>query len=418
MKPVIITGQQIGLLGGPLYTTLKVLGALYHAGENGGEAVYWLETNDADFNEINHIDYLDAGGDLKKLTWDIDSQGYSCGCIEVDDALVSLLETFFTSIRQTEYTPALKETVLGCYSKGRTMAEASLKLAEVLFGHLEIRLFTPFEKEFRAHSKKILLKEAQQTAEGEQCNLFCMVGKQRKTLFKKDGGYQLRDGTMVDPDHYDLVPNVKTRNICQDSYFNAHTYVAGPGEVKYIAELDPGYKYHGVKKAAASPRMSLTLLEPAAKRIMKKRNITLEEVLETSREMLLKKVMEKTAGYDIKEVTGSANRLTGEYIENLKNLGFEPSEIKALRKILQPEIKKICGSLRAREKEKHQRLLKDTAYLSDNLQPGGKKQERVFNIIYYMNLYGGKDFINRLLENYRPPGQERETAVPNGIMEI
>ena len=63
-KPVI-TGQQIGLLGGPLYTTYKVLGALVYSREIGGNAIYWLETNDADFQEINHLDYLDAQGDLR-----------------------------------------------------------------------------------------------------------------------------------------------------------------------------------------------------------------------------------------------------------------------------------------------------------------------------------------------------------------
>ncbi|MCP5106082.1 MAG: bacillithiol biosynthesis BshC, partial [bacterium] len=61
----VVTGQQIGLLGGPLYTVYKVLGAAHLAGKLNGNAVYWLETNDADFNEINHIDYLDAQGQLK-----------------------------------------------------------------------------------------------------------------------------------------------------------------------------------------------------------------------------------------------------------------------------------------------------------------------------------------------------------------
>ena len=96
----VVTGQQIGLLGGPLYTTYKVLGAIHHADKINGDAVYWLETNDADFNEINHIDYLDAQGQLRTLTWDIDGQGYSCGFIEVDHSLVEILETFFSTRRK------------------------------------------------------------------------------------------------------------------------------------------------------------------------------------------------------------------------------------------------------------------------------------------------------------------------------
>ena len=97
MEKTVITGQQIGLLGGPLYTTYKVLGAIHYAREIGGKHIYWMENNDADFNEINHIDYIDARGALRTLTWDIDSQGYSCGLIEIESSLVETLNEFFAS---------------------------------------------------------------------------------------------------------------------------------------------------------------------------------------------------------------------------------------------------------------------------------------------------------------------------------
>jgi len=400
MNGTVVTGQQIGLLGGPLYTTYKVLGAVHLARQINGDAVYWLETNDADFNEINHIDYLDADGQLQTLTWDIHTRGYSCGYVEVDASLVSILETFFSTLRQTEFTPALKEMALDCYTKGRTLAEASQQLALELFGRYNIRIFTPFETEFREFSKNILIKEAERTPEGEQCNLFCMLGKQRKTLFKKDGQYQLRDGTFVDLSHHDLVSNVKTRSVIQDAYFHTHTYVAGPAEVKYLAELVPVFQYHGVKAAAVKPRMSLTLIEPRVKRIMKKRGIALEKILEITREDLIKEVMEEKTGFDFKETRQTGNRFTDEYLKKLETLGFEISDIKPIKQFLLNEVKNALGRLRAREKEKHDQLLKDIEYLSDNLRPFGKMQERVFNVFYYMNLFEGKDFINQVYEQY------------------
>ena len=97
-KKRYVTGQQLGLLGGPLYTTYKVLGALHYAEKNRGEAVYWLETNDADFNEINQIHYIDSDKNLRSLKWEIDSKGYSCGRIQVDEKLVSILNEFFNTI--------------------------------------------------------------------------------------------------------------------------------------------------------------------------------------------------------------------------------------------------------------------------------------------------------------------------------
>ncbi|NIM14800.1 MAG: bacillithiol biosynthesis BshC [Candidatus Aminicenantes bacterium] len=396
----IVTGQQVGLLGGPLYTTYKVLGIIHLAAKINGNAVYWLETNDADFNEINHIDYLDAEGQLRTLTWDINSQGYSCGFIEVDESLVNLLETFFSTLRQTEFTPQLRDMALGCYLPGQTLAEASQQLAAELFGDFDVRIFTPFEKEFREFSQTILIKEAERTPEGEQCNLFCMQGKQRKAVFKKDSQFQLRDGSVVDLSQYDLVPNVNTRSICQDAYFHTHTYVAGPGEVKYLSELGPVFQFHGVKNAVVQSRMSISLIEPRVQRLMNKTGLSLEQILESTREELIKKVLKEKTTFDISETLQTGNDLTEEYLGKLEGLGLEAADIKSLRKSLRQDVKQALGKVRAKEKEKHQRLLTDVGYLSDNLQPFGEPQERVFNIFYYMNLFGGKDFINWIYDHY------------------
>jgi uncharacterized protein YllA (UPF0747 family) len=400
MSKTVVTGQQTGLLGGPLYTAYKVLGAVRLAREIDGTAVYWLETNDADFNEINHIDYLDKDGHLRSLTWDIDSQGFSCGFIEVDDRLVQLLETFFSSLRQTEFTPGLKRLALDCYSPGRTLGEASQMLAAELFKGLDVRLFTPFEKEFREFSQDILRREAERTPEGDQCNLFCMVGKQRKAVFKKEGALVLRDGANIDPAGHVLVPNVRTRSVCQDAFFKTHTYVAGPGEVKYLAELDEVYEFHDVKKSAVRPRMSAVLIEPRTRRLLKKTGISLEQVMESSREELIKAVLIDKGDFDFNELTKNANRLTGQYLDGLEALGLDAADIKALDKTLRQAVKQASGGLRAREKEKHQRLLNDAGYLSDNLKPFGRPQERVFNVFYYMNLFGGVEFTGWLYDNY------------------
>jgi len=401
-KKNIVTGQQIGLLGGPLYTTYKVLGAIYHARQIDGDAIYWLETNDADFNEINHIDFLDAHNQLQTLTWDINTEGYSCGYIEVDTTLVQLLETFFNQLRQTDFTPELRDMVLTSYKEGRPLGEASQMLAEELFGDFKIHTFTPFEKEFREFSQKILRKEAERTPEGEQCNCFCMMGKQRKALFLKNGRFQLRDGTEVDIDRYPLVPNVNTRSVCQDSYFQTHTYVAGPGEVKYLSELGPVYRFHGVKPAAVQPRMSVYLIEPKVQRLLKRTGLSLNQVITTNRDELIKQILKDEASFDINRSMQKGDEYTNRYLDQLEKLGIQPSDLKKIRKFLQQEVKKSLGKLRALEKEKHQGLLKDTEYLSDNLKPLGKKQDRVFNIFYYMNLFGGKKFIETIYENYSP----------------
>jgi uncharacterized protein YllA (UPF0747 family) len=396
----VVTGQQIGLLGGPLYTVYKVLGAVFLARKWNGKAVYWLETNDADFNEINHIDYLDAEGRLRTLTWDIDSRGFSCGHIDVDHSLVDLLKTFFAAIRQTEFTPALQAIALDAYAEGRSLADASERLASHLFQHFGLELFVPFHLPFVEFIQPTLRMEAERTPDGEQCNCFCMIGKQRKALFRKGHGFQLRDGSPVDIGAFPLVPNVKTRSVCQDAYFNTHTYVAGPGEVKYLAELDPFFQFHHVKKEAVQPRMSITLIEPRIRRLLNKTGITLEDVLGATKEELLKKAITTGTGYDLKNAQKEADSITLEFLGKLRALGLDEKDMKSVGKNVREEVKNAFGRLRAKEKEKQDDRLRDIASLSENLMPFGQRQERVFNIFYYMNLYGGKDFIDWLYAHY------------------
>lgn len=397
MEKNVIAGQQLGLLGGPLYTAYKVLGAIKYAREIGGKAIYWLEMNDADFNEINHIDSLDAKGELQTLTWKIDSKGYSCGLIEIDTSLMDILNTFFTTLRQTEFTTELKVLALDCYVPGRTLGEASILLARQLFGRFGIELFDPSQKEFKEFIKPYLLREAERTKPGEQCNLFCMVGKKRMAVFKDKKGYHLRDGKRVNLEKYDLVPNVQTRNVCQDAYFNTHTYVAGPGEIAYIKELDPNYEFHGVRKAKVLPRMSISLLEPKAQRIVKKHNLSIQDVLELEKPKLLKKVLKEQTGFDYKALTQQARELTEEYLKNLKQMG---TDISKMQRSLFQAIKENLGEQRAQAKANMEKPLEMVGTLSDMLMPFGKKQERVFSIFYYMNLYGGLDFIDWLYDQY------------------
>ncbi|MBN2534886.1 MAG: bacillithiol biosynthesis BshC [Spirochaetales bacterium] len=406
MSKPVLTGQQIGLLGGPLYTTYKVLGAIHYSDTIGGTPVYWLETNDADFNEINAIHFLDKENCLKTLTWDIDSKGFSCGYIEVDKALRSLFDTFFSSIKQTVHTDALRTMVLSCYTEGINLGDAALTFARKLFGWSAIRVFDPSGDDFLDAVRSILEAEAVFTETGSQCNLFCIDGKKREAVFKKKDGFSFRDGREIDLDDFKLTPNVNTRSVCQDAYFKTHTYIAGPGEVKYLAGLDPVYIRHSIKKPEIKKRMSVELIEPRTNRLLKQCVLSISDVLSSPKDILVKKMVEREAGCDYNELRRTALEQTDDYIQKLGSLGLETSE---LHTMLADKIKTITGKKRSLEKTKLGNLLIKTKELSDRLLPFGRKQERIFTILYFMNQYGGIDFMRWLYDHYN---------INNQILEI
>lgn len=393
----VITGQQIGLLGGPLYTTYKVLSAIRYGEKSGKKVVYWLETNDADFNEINRIDYIDKNNTLQTLRWDIDSGGYSTGQIIIDDKLINILNIFFNTVTETEFTNSLKDIVFSCYRIGRKLGKSSLMLAEKLFGKYNIRIFDPSIRDFREFTKPILLKEAESTKISKQCNLFFIENKKRKTVFKSEGSFKSREGKTLDLNEFDLVPNVKTRNICQDAYFNTDTYIAGPGEIAYIKELDKFYKKHNVKKPKVKKRMSVKLIEPKSARLLKKTGLSLDDILNTEKSNLSKLLLSTTHGFDIKNLSSKALQLTDAYLDQLENLEINFGRLK---KQLVNKIKNILGKKRAELKKEIKNKIQSAEELHDRVIPYGKKQERVFNIFYYMNLYGGLGFIDFLYDNH------------------
>ena len=395
----VVTGQQIGLLGGPLYTTYKVLGAVKHAEKIDGQPVFWLGTNDSDFDEIKLIHVLDKDGNLQTLEWTHEhTQGLCCGLLTVDAELTRILEEFFSALRATEFTPRLRELALDCYKEGRSRGEASSVLAGELFGKFDVQIFDPFSPEFREFSRPILLHEAEATADGEQGNFFVVVDGKRVAPFRKGDDWVSRDGAPLDLDAFPLVPNVKTRNVCQDLYFRTDTYVAGPGEQKYIAELDAVYARHNAKKANIQSRMSITLIEPNVRRKLEKLGIGPEAVIGTENKKFVKGVFLQHSSIDLEELEKKIARHTQDYLENIKADGTDIPPL--FEKEITRAAKGLSGKKRAEEKERLASITRQAESVANALYPSNARQERVFTVFQYMNLYGGLEFIDWLYENY------------------
>jgi uncharacterized protein YllA (UPF0747 family) len=395
----VVTGQQLGLLGGPLYTTYKVLGAARYARELSGRCIYWLESNDADFEEIKCLTFLNADNELARLEWHRGpTEGLSCGLLPVDRHLRTLIESFFGSVRQTEFTPSLREMVMDCYSPGTTLVAASTALARELFGRFDVELFNPSAGEFRDFTRPLLLKEADMTGEGDRGNFFVLSEGRRLAVFKRNGKWVTRNNTSVDIEHLPLVPNVRTRNLCQDAYFRTHTYIAGPAEEKYIADLDNVYAAHGVDRARVKKRMSTTLVEPAVSRKLARLSVTPADVVGVSADVFLSRTVDAASPIDRAAFEDNLARATGEYLDKVDKL--EPGPSAAFRSEVEKLARNHAGRVRAAARKGTDSVAQQAKHVSNALFPCNSRQERVFTIIQYMNLYGGHNFVDWLYEKY------------------
>ena len=411
---VIITGQQIGLLGGPLLTTYKLLSALAlsslsssasttYAAYAPPRVIYWLEDNDSDFQEINKISYLNKTNQLKTLTWQKKTDGIPIGKVAVDETLIELLQYFFSDLPQTSNTAPLKKLALGIYLKGTLLKDASLMLAQKLFEPYPITYFLPSNKAFLDFIKPYLLKESLKTQEGDQGFFFALLNGRRQAVFKRKELFYTRAGQKIEIANHILLPKLETRSVLQDAYFKSTTIIAGPNECQYLAGLDAQYEYHQVAKPEVKRRLSWLLLDKILQRKMKILALDWNDFLEHPQDILQQRFIEKKIGNALLTKKKSALSLNHRYVKELTSLlDFLPKnfidsplqgqtlnkEIKALEKYLYQNSKMLLGQQRKHLKQHFAQELNDIACISNELNPYGKTQERIFNLFCYLNRYG------------------------------
>jgi uncharacterized protein YllA (UPF0747 family) len=106
----VVTGQQLGILGGPLYTIYKIVTTLRLASqfterydEYKFVPVFWLEGDDHDFNEVRSINLFDNENQIINL-------GYKDE-ISDDDAKQSIGNIKFDEVLNEFYNWKLKNTL-------------------------------------------------------------------------------------------------------------------------------------------------------------------------------------------------------------------------------------------------------------------------------------------------------------------
>jgi bacillithiol synthase len=132
----VVTGQQVGLFGGPLYTLYKAITAVALAhkltikfpGMNF-VPVFWIEGEDHDFQEMNHVSVLDQENVPVRIEYlpggaMPEKNVGAVGEMVFDDTIGSTIDRLETSLARTEYTPGLVTALRECYAPGTTFNQA------------------------------------------------------------------------------------------------------------------------------------------------------------------------------------------------------------------------------------------------------------------------------------------------------
>ncbi len=438
----VVTGQQIGIFTGPLYAIYKTITVLklssylnekYH--DFNFVPVFWMATEDHDFEEINSINIIDKNNILININYDDTlppeaNRGY-VGNLKIKKPIQNVFEKLKDSLLPTEFTSDLIENLNKIYSESKTFSQAFKELLNYLFGQYGLVIFDPSGKNvkdllipvlknelinFRSNSDAALLQSAEleefyhAQVKVRPVNLFYSDGKGRRPIEPTEAGFKLKRGKaelnieeilrLVEESPEKFSPNVLLRPICQDYLFPTGLYVAGPSEIAYFAQVMPLYKKFNITPPIIFPRASVTIVEKNIARVLTKFNLKPSELFLGEKEFS-KKMLEIFAEESADKIFANAS----ENIESVYNeLKKKLKEIdKTLEYSVEKALKKALNNLNVlREKTikaqelKHQAAFRQIKKTQNLVFPAGKLQERKLNIVYFLNKYG-LDTISELM---------------------
>lgn len=433
----VVTGQQVGLFGGPLYTLFKSITAIKFAEKLKAKfpsydfvPVFWMEGEDHDFAEMNNVSVFDAAGKPVTIQYlhGAEMPEHNLGPIGELTFNSSLDQTYTqleASLQQSEFTSTVLNEIKSSYASGKTFNQAFASWMNMLFADYGLVLLSPNNRDLKKILSPLFVKEIKefprttqiviaQSAELEEryhaqakpksLNLF---------MFHKGGRYliQPREGEkdfslkgtrhFIQPEELLhiaeeqpelLSANVILRPVAQDMILPTVAYIAGPSEVAYHAQLKPVYEYFDVLQPIVYPRASASFVEERLLRTMEKYGLDILDFLEDPN-IITSKVSEQISSIKLGEMFRNANATIRSTLNEMK-FGLkeiDPTLIAALENVqskIDNNMSVLMEKSIAAQKRRNEAAVRQIEKAANSLLPDGSLQEREISPIYYMNKYG------------------------------
>jgi len=434
----VVTGQQLTLYGGPLFTIYKTITAIIYSRrweemlKRPVIPVFWLADEDHDFPEAGMLGLLN-NDKWHQLSIKNGQNGKPVGREILGEEFREFETQLLSLLPESDFTPDLINNLKKYYREGVTFREA--------FGNWFLHLFArhglilagsddpqikklTFEpmliaaqkredllKRLEEQSAKLQKSGFNRQAMVQESNIFYIdpkYGRQKLEIIKQ--GWSAGNGSVWDKEALaeeirdnpqNFSPNVFLRPIMQDRLLPTLAYVSGPGELGYYGQMKSVYNLMEQEMPMLLPRFSVTLKEPAIDRIMKELPIEMHEY-HGRIEDLESLFIERTAKHDVEGIfdswQDSVNQITDEKKKNIEKI--DPTLVASADKagqVFNNELDKLkTKAYRSIKKTEGIQLIR-IRRVKENLFPGGGLQERKLALIYYMNKYG-PDIWDRLLD--------------------
>lgn len=430
----ITTGHQLNIFTGPLYFIYKIVTAINLAKELQQKfpyynfvPVYWMATEDHDFEEINNVKIED-----RKLTWNKQAAG-ATGRLSTKD-ITETLVAYKGYLGITENGKRLSEMVDRAYSTHDKLSDATRDLVNSLFGKYGLVCVDADEHELKQQFASIIeadiiqqnsfkhistSNEALEAAgyktqvNPREINFFYMTDGLRERIVEEAERYQvmhtdisfseaeLQQEIRNFPERFS--PNVVMRPVYQEVILPNLAYIGGGAEVTYWLQLKANFDHYQVDFPVLILRNSAQIIDKRSETRMQILGINHTDIFkdpETLKNDWIKAHVTLQLTLDNEERSIRAVfdqiKLNAYKIDKTLSQSADAAKTRALKLITNLEKK----MLRA-EKRKHDTSLNQIENLKEKLFPTGVLQERVLNIAPMYVEYGD-GFIDLLVSAFNP----------------
>jgi len=448
----IVTGQQIGLFGGPalaVHKALTVIALARQLNEDGVQTipVFWLASDDSDYDEIATAHLLSEDGGLLRLVHPKPAENGNrmVGSVPVSGAS-GLFDQLESKVVRGDFRRAVLTLLRQSYAEGCSFNQAFGAWMSSLFREQGLVLYDAFSagvKQHLAEAYEMAVRnrdriiralrrrsdELQQAGlapqvqvSDEETLLFLFDGNRRFKLSTVDGRYQAKEEEAREFGQEELAalsrrepealgPNVLLRPILQDLLFPTVAYVAGPAETAYFAQISAIAPFWQVTPAVL-PRVGITLVDSKAQRLFAKYRIGIRDLLGSTPEQTLRRLAKDGAAGDLirrfEGLQADVERQAGQIGEEL--LPMDPGIAQLLKnseaKMLY-QVRKVRDRFIRNYALHSSDLAHHVSFLHNTLYPEQTLQERVLNFNHFLILEGPA-LIDRILQSIQPFCKEHQ----------
>jgi bacillithiol synthase len=432
----VVTGQQVGLFGGPMFAIYKALTAVKLAEEARAAGVdtvpiFWLATYDHDLAEVNHISLPGPEGALQTLTTPSHAAvGAPVSAVHLGDEIQPIVEQAAALLGDSEATNLLRET----YRRGETLGTAFARFYSRLFADWGVIVLDASDPElhrvaepiYRAAVERasdlataLLTRGAaldaagyhQQVKVAESSVLLFTLHNGARTAIHHRGSNGSEEfsmeseGTVERISRADLLgrirsspeqfsPNVLLRPIVEDYLLPTLAYTGGAAETAYFAQAGAVYEPLLGRVTPIIPRFSATMVEPKVQRLLERHEITVSEAF-LGPEVLRQKLAARSLPEDLQAAFDRAKKSLDadliaikEKLTKLDRTLVDAAETSVSK--MQHQLEKLHSQAARAEAQKGELVNRHAEILSHALYPEKGLQERAIAGIYFLARYGSE----------------------------